>query len=842
MENIKHYKLKNQLEVIFERIKGVNVVSIFFVIKNGSGSEPEGKEGISHFLEHMIFKGTKKLSATEIIDKIETLGGNINGYTSLDETAFYISIPKRNWKEGFDILFKMVFEINFTEDEFENEKKVVLEELKDGKDNPYKILIDETFSTLFKKHQYKNPVIGYETSVKNLTLDNIIEYYNDIYSPKNIILVVTGDINEKEFIKELNPLKNLKNRKVIKEVKKYEPIQKKHRINIYNLNINQNYLNIAYKLPGKYFKDFATIQILSSILGEFQNSILKQKLKDELQLVTEIGTFIHFGRDYSIFFINAMFPLENSVEDILRIIFNEIEMLKKTVIPPDQILKSIINHKSDKIFSKEYVSGAAKNIMFYHLVTGNYSNENRFLKEIEEINSDKLQKCCSKYLTMDRANIVLLTKKNKSKLNFENIFLNQNNKPKNIRKSRFLIKLDNGIRIIFEKNKRLPIISFQVSGLGGLKFENQKNNGITKLMTKAWIEGSKNHSKREIDEKFDFFSGFINTFSGRNSFGIQSVILKDYFGEAFKIFIDVLKNPLFEDGKLNKTKKNLIEKITALEDDAFNIAIRFFYKTLFKENYYAFPVEGSIKNIEQFGKKEIIEMFNRVVKSENLVFGFTGDFKNVDVDSVCNVLDKIPLEKFNYNFSKHGITNRYEYKEKTINKNQAHIIAGFVAPPVTSEESVVFEVIKAIIGNHSGKLFVNLRENLGLCYSTFAFYMNAFETGAFGIYVSTSPENKILAIDKLIEVIDNLKNDTISNDDIVKAKNYIKGSMDNFYQKYLNINSKNVYNILYNLGENYDKEYLKLLNKVNKKSIENIIDKYFDTKKFVYTVLIPKQL
>jgi len=401
MKNFFYYKLKNHMEIIFEKIKNVNVVSVFFVIKVGSSAEQKGKEGISHFLEHIVFKGTEKLSANDITEKIESFGGSINGYTSLDETAFYISIPKRNWKKGFAILREMIFNVNFREFEIENERKVIIEELKGGKDNPFKLLIDETFSTIFKNHPYKNPVIGYRKSIENISLKDLKDFYNKYYSPQNILLTIVGNLSEKEVKEELHCLEKLENKsKLPKNSKFNEPVQNNIQLKIVESNVNQFYLNSVFKIQVKTPKEFIGIQLLSSLLGEFEHSFLRERIKNKLQLVTDIGSFIYFTKNYMIFNIHCQFPKDNNPENIIKTLINELNNFSQEVILPDQLLKSKINFKSDKIFMRESVNGEAKNIIFHQIITGSFKNEERFDKAVDEITEKDIKNLFNKFFNI----------------------------------------------------------------------------------------------------------------------------------------------------------------------------------------------------------------------------------------------------------------------------------------------------------------------------------------------------------------------------------------------------------------------------------------------------------
>ncbi len=830
--NKKTFSTEYGIKLIVEKIPDVNVVSIFFVVKTGSCNEAKGKEGVSHFLEHMLFKGNKKFSSLEITETIEALGGSINAYTSLDETAYYVNILKENWQKGFDVLGSMVLEPLFDEKEFENERKVIMEELKGGYDNPFKVLTDETFKICFKNHPYSKPIIGFEESIRNLTINDLIDYYENFYIPENILIVAVGDIEPEETANTIEKL--LENFSISRS--KNNPVFPANNIiisenfetKVITRDVNQNYMNVTFRFPGGYFKEFPETYILCSLLGEFNNSLLKETLKEQLRLVTEITSYFYVCKNYSLFIINVLFPVSTSPEKVSNKILEEINNFGKRKITYEQIYKSIINHKADIIYNKESVANEARNIVFYEVITGDCENEEKFLKAIEKTDEKKIKAVCKKYF---KNPVITLVTPYKTELKTT---LSSKKAHKRFSSKRRLIKLDNGIRLIMEKNTRLPILTFNAVALGGLKFENSGNNGITYLMGNLLTKGSRNHSKKEIYEKFEFYSGAVEAFGAKNSFGIQGMILDEFFYDSFKIIKDAMLNPSFLDTEIEKEKNIISEKIIAENDDPATVALKKFYEILYSGSYYGMPLKGTIANLRKLKREDIVSHHLKLAKSENLVFGVTGNINGSIIDFLISELSDIPHETFETKLTPlEPVQKRNEFQGR-INKNQSHIICGISAPPVSHEDSVKLTLLETILGNHSGKLFCKLREELGLCYSTSAFYMKSPETGAFGMYIATSPENEEIAVEKIKELIIELQKYGISDIELEKARNYIKGRMENSKQKFLNINTRNVYNVLYGLGTDYDAKYLAMLNSATKEHIRETAVKYFDFDKMTY--------
>ena len=194
------YTLPNGLTAIVEENRRAPVVAVQVWVKVGSIYESEKLAGITHLIEHMIFKGTKTRGPGEIAGTIEAYGGYINAFTSYDYTCYYIVGPRELLEVALDILSDALFNSVFDPQELEREKEVVLEEMRMREDRPMIVLTEEVLKTAYQRHPYRRPIIGYEDTIKKISRKDILDYIKKFYVPKNMAVVVVGDIEaEKTF-------------------------------------------------------------------------------------------------------------------------------------------------------------------------------------------------------------------------------------------------------------------------------------------------------------------------------------------------------------------------------------------------------------------------------------------------------------------------------------------------------------------------------------------------------------------------------------------------------------------------------------------------------------------
>ena len=279
---VKKFQLKNGMQVLFQESHKSPVVSVQVWVRTGSADEGKGEEGISHFIEHLVFKGTRNFKVGEIASQIEGAGGELNAYTSFDQTVFYVTISKHFVDTGIRALAEMMGFPLFDAGEIDNEREVVVEEIKRGNDSLGRQASQLLFSTAYRTHKYRIPVIGYEKNVRGWSAKKIVSYYHSRYSPQNMFLVVAGDFDSKEMKAKVEknfgefkkyPMKKIKRAK--------EPAQTALRMKFEKSKFEQSITYMAWPTPSIRHKDIPALDVLSMVLGQGDSSRLVSKLRIE---------------------------------------------------------------------------------------------------------------------------------------------------------------------------------------------------------------------------------------------------------------------------------------------------------------------------------------------------------------------------------------------------------------------------------------------------------------------------------------------------------------------------------------------------------------------------------
>ncbi|MGL5478012.1 MAG: M16 family metallopeptidase [Clostridium sp.] len=286
----KTFVLNNGLKIISEKVDGVNSISVGVMIKNGSRNETEDISGISHFIEHMLFKGTKKRSAKDIVSQIENVGGQLNAFTGKEITCYYIKSLSTHLELDLDILSDMILNSEFNDEEIEKEKNVVIEEINMNEDMPEDVLENIHAKSCFGDSSLSRPILGNINSIKNLTRDKILDFISEKYAPQNSVISICGNFDEEKIVSLIEKyFKNWKSKEFKEDIFLDTKIQSN---SLYkSKEIEQLHINLGLNgLPFGDERGYALI-LLNNIFGGGASSILFQKVREELGLCYTIYSY-----------------------------------------------------------------------------------------------------------------------------------------------------------------------------------------------------------------------------------------------------------------------------------------------------------------------------------------------------------------------------------------------------------------------------------------------------------------------------------------------------------------------------------------------------------------------
>jgi len=408
---VKEKVLKNGLKIIFIEDHSSPVSTFQVWYKVGSMDEPEGKSGISHLLEHLMFRGSRNYPGNVFSKIIQSQGGIDNAFTTKDYTVYFQKLSPSKIQTSISLEADRMANLLLLPEDFELEKKIVLEERRQRyDDDPESLMFEEVISVAFKNHSYRKPVIGWIEDIQSITLDDVQNYYNEYYCPNNAFIIVAGDIKQKEVIGQIKEkFENIPSCKINPPRKNlYEPEQHGERRVILKKQTHLPMLVMAYKVPAYPQKDSLSLEVLSTIMGEGKSSRLYRKLVIEKALVVDVSTGNSpLSRDGFLFFIVASLKDVEKIDEVRKIIEEEIDRIKNEQPSEKEIEKAKNQVEASFLFNQDSVFGYALYLGRFEIL-GDWKMIDRYREEIIKVQSEDVQNVTKKYFNFNNLSIGVL--------------------------------------------------------------------------------------------------------------------------------------------------------------------------------------------------------------------------------------------------------------------------------------------------------------------------------------------------------------------------------------------------------------------------------------------------
>src|SRR5213080_4515175 len=512
--------LSNGLTIIVQEDRSAPVASVQALCATGSVYEDQHLgAGLSHILEHMLFKGTKTRSTNEIAQKIQDVGGYVNAYTSFDRTVFWIDVPKDGVSTALDILADAMMNSTLPPAEYQKEQEVIRREFAMGMDDPDRVAGLLLFATAYQRHPYRFPVIGEIEIYNQLTQEQVMQYYKTRYVPNNLTFVVVGDVDAEKVRQQLAELFKPYPEKSLKPVFiPAEPPQLGLREVHQEFPTELTHLEFAWHIPEITNPDVPALDLLSTILGEGRSSRLYRRVREEAGLAFRISAFSYTPGDPGLFGIDGTVdPKKREAAEQLAL--HIVEDVKHAGVTADELAKAKKIMLSHHLGALTTMRGQASDIGSNWLLTRNLNFSRDYLDAVQKVSADDIKRVAATYLTENNLTVISLNPKGSLAAKAEG--------PKvaaagEIQK----FELSNGLRLLVREDRRLPLVAMGAVFRGGLLAETTQDNGITRLMAKVLLKGTKTRTAEQIANQIEAVGGSIASDGGNNSFNVQVGITK----------------------------------------------------------------------------------------------------------------------------------------------------------------------------------------------------------------------------------------------------------------------------------------------------------------------------
>ena len=729
--------LNNGLHLLIKEDPSAKLCSIQFLVKTGSIYEENWLgSGMSHFLEHMLFKGTEKRDYRAISKEIETLGGSVNAYTTFDRTVYYINGPSEALLAFADILRDMVFHAIIPDDTFNSERDVIFREIDMYIDDPDQQLSQASLETIFREHPYRLPIIGHKDLFSKIRRKDLWDFYRKHYIPNNIIVgIVTNKIEPDSILSIKNSLSVYPRGFDQKIPIQPEPIQTTRRRLHFRGELQTTRGSIAYRVPNMRSTENPSLQILSLILGKGEQGILNQEIRKIQKKVTWIDCSIWNSGSEGVALISytADHDAVNEIEDSIENLWDNLEkgIFSKSILDRAKRQMKVAEVNSYKTFS-----GQASRLLLNHYWHGTQESAKKFFEEIEKVDANDLHSVLNRYLRNGYGNFVsLIPKKNNPKKNFPNEIKVSSLNPTQH-------QLSNGIKVVLLEKKGLPKLNVRANFLGGPLLETPTKRGLSSLMTHLLCFDAGDKNANQVSNTIESLGGIFSDFSGNQNCGLVCEVLSEDWKIAIDLMSSGITKPQFQKTTYELEKKSHLAQIKEDIDDIFYYGLRKVRKNFFGDHPLSSDPDGDFDTVENISIIDCKKHWENIVCGNNLIISAAGEFNSEDFlekleDSFSTlkvgrlVMPKIPVPSY----------QSLEDKIYSLNREQTVYFLSFPETGLLCKDNYYGDILNQILNGMASRLFETVREEKGLAYYVGSMRTIGLYHGMFTFYAGTNRSN-----------------------------------------------------------------------------------------------------
>ncbi len=789
--------MPNGLTILLRESHRSPVVELQIWAGVGSADERPGEEGLAHFHEHMLFKGTERRAVGEVAGDIEGLGGHINAYTSFDSTVYHATLPSAAWREGLDVLTDAVRHSIFDEEEIAREREVVLEEIRRSDDTPGHVLGELAFRECYRRHPYGLPILGPASNVAGFDRAQVREFFERWYTPDNLMVVAIGDFDSSEVAAEIEGLFEDAARGETIRTRPDEPMPDGLRVAVLRKHFEGHRVDLSW--PASRFRDQEAthLDLLAYVLGECESSRLVRKIREGEALVDRIDAGAYTPLDRGLFSIGFETDA-NRLLDATRRIVEEVDRLRREPVSDAELERARVNFLASEQFDRESVSGVASKLGSFEAIGNGWQSEAEALEALRRATPDDLLQAAQRYLLPEALTIAALIPETTDPSLDESairqavalgIEAAAETKPSTPEETntpvdrpsevdqptdrmrfgpmrqaadgageRLDATLANGLDLHILRRPEVPIVAVRLAGLGGLLCENESNSGLTRFLAAMWTRGTRTDSAAEFARRSEGLAAEIDGFSGRNSIGLTLDCLSETLEPAFDLFSDALLEPRFDPEEIERERRESLAALERRHDRLGQQAFQLFAKTEFEQHPYRMTVLGEPESVTGFTVEDLVGHADRLVTADHAAIAVVGD---VDPEAVGRLVERrlgsmlsgtdrfqLPREE------PRGVGVRES--ELIMDRAQAHLVIGFRGISLDDPDRYALELIAQILAGQGGRLFLDLRDRQSLAYTVSASNVEGLSAGYFTIYIATAPEKVERARAGIFEEIDRL--------------------------------------------------------------------------------------
>lgn len=832
-EPVERYTLPNGLTVLLKHDTAAPVCSVQVWVKTGSIHEGAHLgAGLSHFLEHMLFKGTARRAGREISATVQAHGGYINAYTTFDRTVYYIDVPAEHTAVAVDLLADATLRSLLPAGEVAKEKEVILREIDMCLDDPDQRLGQALFETAFRTHPYRQPIIGHREVFAANSRDDLEGYYRERYVPNNLVVVIVGDFDPAATRAAVAEHFGGAARRRLAPVLVPDELPQLARrdAHLYE-EVEVSRCGLGWQVPGLAHPDSPALDMLAMVLGHGDSSELWQEVREKARLVHSVDAMAWNPGSSGLFYVSFLadppkrLPAEQA---ILRVL----ERVARRGLPAALLRKAVRQALAAEIAMRKTMAGQAARLGAAEVVVGDLDYNRRYFERLQALTPADLQRVLRDYLVPSRLTVVSSNPRAAAgrpvagpvvaagRADFEEIVL------------------PNGARLLLQPDRRLPNLHLRVACAGGALHEPPDRRGANALLANLLTKDTTRRSAEEVARTIEGVGGTFGDFSGNNSFGLQAEVLPGDADLAVGLLADALLRPAFRPARLEVERAAALASLQEAKDDVVAVGRKKLRQLFFGSHPLAVESCGDEAGLRATQPADLRALQGRLVTAGNTVLAVAGDFEPRRlVPKLKALLARLP--KGPVPAPTAGLRVEPGEFEEIQPRQQAVVFQGFPSPGLKAPDYHASEVADELFSGMSSRLFERVREEKSLAYFVRSSRVVGLETSMFTFFAGTSPQRHAEVLAEFAAEIARVQDGGVDEAELRRCQTRLKAAKRMALQANGARAAQAALNAVYGLPLNDWRHYDAHIDAVTRDDLQRFAQRYLVTAQRVQLVVHP---
>ena len=776
------------------------MVAIVTYVKAGYFDETDHEVGIAHVLEHMFFKGTERRGVGEISKETKAAGGYLNAGTIYDHTSYYTVLPSSSLSRGLEIQADAYSNSLIDGEELRRELEVIIQEVKRKEDSPGAVAVESLYELMHASHRMRRWRIGREDQLRAFTRTDVHGFYRRYYQPSNTILALVGDIDPDSTLSQVERLYGgLPNSAVTRDRGPIEHGHSSFRYREMHGDIAQTQIALGWRTPHSMHPDTPLLDLAGTVLGGGRASRLYRAVR-ERKLAASVSAFNYTPVDTGVFVVHTEGPPE-AAAGAARGAWDQVRNLRQCGVERDELWRARRIFESRWVKRLETAEGQANYLAEWE-AEGDWTLADRYLERVLTTEQSLVSDAIARYLDPGRASVIAYRPTGSPALASDSsavlrLLTTQKPEPLPVPAPRVaaisgsmsvapplehaegrvrVYRTCGGVPLLVRKKGGAPLVHIGVYALGGAIDELSANAGLTTLLTRSAIKGTKHRAATQIAEDAELLGGSINAHTGAESFGWSISVPSIHMDAALDLLADAVQHATIPDAEFETERSVALADLQILSDDMYRFPMRLLMQAAFAGHPYGIPATGTELSLPSVVAEDVRAWHRTHVMRSPAVIAIVGD---VDPDEAARMAARsFPLLRHDAapdappaQWPRTAVSY-HDQREKS----QTAIALAFPAPARGDIGRYAARLIAGVATGLGGRFFDELRDRRSLAYSVQAFTTERRAAGMFVSYIATSPDKEDVAREGLLREFSKLRAEPVSEAELSRAQEHAIGT------------------------------------------------------------------